>query len=163
MVSGQSAAGGCSDMAEDYVPSPLFGKGDLNSYLNRTQYCQPSEQVPVVCVLDTGINRGHPLLSHALAAEDLHSVEPGWGTDDIDGHGTEMAGLALFGDLGAALESAWPVVIDHRIESVKLLTLGGSNVVDSLHHGYLTGEAVARPEVIRCQLSWPVSDNYLGR
>ena len=34
MISGQLAAGGCSGMAEDYVPSPLFGKGYLNSYEN---------------------------------------------------------------------------------------------------------------------------------
>lgn len=119
----------------------------LADLLKRTEYVRPGAETPAVCVLDTGINRGHPLISPALAAEDLHSIEPGWGTDDRNGHGTEMAGLALFGDLGAALESAGPVFIEHRLESVKLLPQDGGNAGDSLHHGYLTSEAVDRPEV----------------
>lgn len=119
----------------------------LDDLLKRAQYAQPGAEAPVVCVLDTGINRGHPLISPALAVDDLHSVEPGWGTDDVDGHGTEMAGLALFGDLSAALESAGPVLIEHRLESVKLLPQNGGNAGDSLHYGYLTSEAVDRPEI----------------
>ena len=37
------------------------------------------EDVPHVCVLDTGINRGHPLLTSALGSRDLHTIEPGVG------------------------------------------------------------------------------------
>lgn len=102
---------------------------------------------PYVCLLDTGVNNGHPLLRPALDDADLHTVEPGWGVDDSEGHGTEMAGLALFGNLTNALETAEPVDVGHRLESVKLLPTDGANGADARHHGYLTVEAVSRPEV----------------
>ncbi len=100
-----------------------------------------------MCLLDTGINNGHPLIGPQLADLDLHTVEPAWGTDDADGHGTAMAGLALAGDLTEAIASGESVEIGHHLESVKLLNRSGSNSVDSQHHGYLTTEAVARPEI----------------
>lgn len=104
-------------------------------------------EAPYVCVFDTGVNHGHPLLSTALASVDSHTVEPGWGTDDSDGHGTAMAGLALIGNLTEALASTEPVQVRHRLESVKLLPSDGGNGGDARHHGYLTSEAVARPEI----------------
>ena len=70
----------------------------LEDLLARTQFTPDGNEVPHVCLLDTGVNRGHPLLAPALAVDDLHTVEPAWGTDDADGHGTQMAGLALAGD-----------------------------------------------------------------
>lgn len=103
--------------------------------------------VPHVCVLDTGVNHAHPLIAAGLAVPDLHTVEPGWGTNDGDGHGTEMAGLALAGNLTEALASQEPLDVAHRLESVKLLPAGGANGGDARHHGYLTTEAVARPEI----------------
>ena len=58
-----------------------------------------------------------------------------------------MAGLALFGDLTDALSSQFPVNVSHRLESVKLLTNDGANKGSARHHGYLTVEACARPEI----------------
>jgi len=119
----------------------------VDELLSRATFARPEELVPYVCLLDTGVNRGHPLISPALTPEDLHSIEPAWGTDDDDGHGTNMAGLALIGNLAEALESGEPVMIGHRLESVKLLPKDGDNPGDSHLHGYLTVEAVSRPEV----------------
>ena len=119
----------------------------LEDLLARTHYPDSDEDVPYVCLLDTGVNRGHPLLSPALAVDDLHTVEPGWGTDDGDGHGTEMAGLALAGDLTEVLAGSGPVDFGHRLESVKLLPHDGATGTDPEHHGYLTIEAAARPEI----------------
>lgn len=119
----------------------------LDDLLDRIQYSPEEENVPYICLLDTGVNQGHPLLTPALAPDDLHTVEPGWGNDDAHGHGTQMAGLALTGDLTVLLASSDAVELNHRLESVKLLSHDGANEEDSRHHGYLTKEAVARPEI----------------
>ncbi|HKY34438.1 MAG TPA: S8 family peptidase [Polyangiaceae bacterium] len=81
----------------------------------------PSEDAVAVCILDTGTNSGHMLLSPALAATDMHACKPQWGVADHDGHGTEMAGIALYGDLRAALVTSGPIELTHRLESVKIL------------------------------------------
>lgn len=119
----------------------------VDDLLDRLTVPEPADDVPHVCVLDTGVNNGHPLLTRALDRTDRHSVEPGWGFDDGHGHGTEMAGLALVGNLTPVLASNDQIAIGHRLESVKLIPENGANGGDSQHHGYLTIEAVARPEV----------------
>ena len=118
----------------------------LDELLARTQFPAAADEVPRVCLLDTGVNRGHSLLGPALDPGVLHTVEPGWGVDDDHGHGTQMAGVALAGDLTALLEGAEPVEPEHRLESVKLLPGPGAGG-DPRHHGYVTVEAVARPEI----------------
>lgn len=119
----------------------------LDDLMIRARYSSGDQNVPYVCLLDTGVNRGHRLLSPALAREDLHTVEPHWGTDDAEGHGTGMAGLALAGDLTHALAGTGAVHFRHRLESVKILPRSGATSNDPAHHGYLTVEATARPEV----------------
>ena len=118
----------------------------VNDLLSRTTFPQDTDDTPFACLLDTGINRGHPLLTRALSTNDLHTVEPGWGTNDVVGHGTEMAGIALVGNLADILAGNSPVEIDHRLESVKLIPWDGGTGSNSQHHGHLTVEAVARPE-----------------
>ena len=118
----------------------------LDHLLDRTTF-NGGPQAPHVCLLDTGINRGHPLISPILDTDDLYTVEPAWGTADDDGHGTEMAGLAIAGNLTDALDHNDDIEVEHRLESVKLLRDDGANGTDSRHHGYLTAEAVSRPEI----------------
>ncbi len=119
----------------------------LGDLLDRANFVETGEQVPHVCLLDTGVNNGHPLIAPALTDTDLHTVEPAWGTNDADGHGTSMAGLALMGNLANVLEAREPVEIRYRLESVKLLPQDGGNLGDARLHGYLMVEAVARPEI----------------
>lgn len=119
----------------------------LDELLGRVAVPAPEEAVPYVCLLDTGVNHEHPLIALALDDVDRHSVEPGWGLDDMAGHGTGMAGLALAGNLTTALSTNNPIAIGHRLESVKLLPHDGANGGDAQHHGYLTIDAVARPEI----------------
>jgi hypothetical protein len=104
-----------------------------------------SVDAPAVCVLDTGINAGHPLLEGSLASTDCHAIHPTWGTHDHDGHGTEMAGLALYGDLVPLLEDAGPVMLSHRLESAKILPPNGTN--DPELYASVTAEATSRPEI----------------
>lgn len=119
----------------------------LDNLLGRMTAPEPGAEVPHVCLLDSGVNHGHPLVAPALVSDDLHAVEPGWGVDDQDGHGTAMAGLALVGNLSEALASQELIAVLHRLESVKLVPHDGANGGDAKHHGYLTIEAVARPEI----------------
>lgn len=98
-----------------------------------------------VTLLDTGVNHGHPLLAPMVADGDRHTVEPGWGPDDANGHGTELAGLALFGDLTPALSDNGALSMPYRLESVKILQGPGDN--DGQSYGAITAEAVARVEI----------------
>lgn len=100
-----------------------------------------------VCLLDTGVNPGHPLLAPHIGLNDLYSVDPAWGGDDNVGHGTGLAGLALYGDLVDSLSSRSPITIQHRVESVKLLPAAAGNQKEP--HGALTMSAVALPEIAR--------------
>lgn len=115
----------------------------VNELLQRTTTSRG--ELPCVCILDTGVNNGHPLLTHSLSPNDLHTVHPDDGTADKNGHGTQMAGIALFGDLTDALDSEGRILLTHRLESVKLLRQDGDN--EGEHHGHLTVEAVSRPEI----------------
>ena len=119
----------------------------LEDMLARTRFSEDGHEVPRVCLLDTGVNRGHRFLEPAVAGEDLHTVEPAWGADDNHGHGTQMAGLALVGNLTEALGGSGLMQVDHRLESVKLLQWDGGGGTDSRHHGVLTVEAVSRPGI----------------
>lgn len=98
-----------------------------------------------VTLLDTGVNHGHPLLAQLVADQDRHSIYPAWGLHDEDGHGTELAGLALLGDLTSALSDDSIIEVPHRLESVKILRGSGDNEGES--YGAITAEAVARVEV----------------
>lgn len=84
----------------------------------------------VVCVLDSGVNSAHPLLAPACNEEAILAYTPDWGIGDNIGHGTPVAGIAIFGDLKAALESRGGVSVDHRFESVKIIEQGRENDPD---------------------------------
>jgi Subtilase family len=115
--------------------------------LARAIFPRAGDDTPHICILDTGVNRGHPLLVDSLDAQDLHTIEPGWGTDDGTGHGTCMAGLALLGDLTPLLLSGAKIVISSRLESVKLIEHNSGNTGDSRTFGYNTRQAVAQAEI----------------
>lgn len=105
-----------------------------------------SDHAPVVCILDRGVQARHPLLADSLAEEDLHAADSGWHHDPVIWpHGTEMAGLALYGDLQAAILDSHVVRLQHRLESVKLLPDGGGNNPDV--YGAVTARAVDQPEI----------------
>ena len=99
-----------------------------------------------VTLLDTGVSRAHPLIQPALSVDDRHAANPAWGLEDVKGHGTQMGGLALFGDLTPKLHQANPVSVLNRLESVKLLPDAGMNP----HHllGAVTRQAINTVEQV---------------
>ncbi len=114
----------------------------------RTEW--PGMDVPAVCLLDTGVNRAHILIEPALAEADLAAVRTEWGgADSPEGHGTGMAGLALFGDLTPHLTGTEILSLAHRLESVKILPPDGFDPTEERFYGVITKQAVALPETER--------------
>jgi hypothetical protein len=63
----------------------------------------PPRDAPVVVMADSGIAERHPLLEASIAAPGRSVVPDQPGGFDDHGHGTRMAGAALFDDLGREL------------------------------------------------------------
>lgn len=102
------------------------------------------DDAPVVCHLDSGVRRSHVLLSESLRPIDLHSVVDNSGADRR-GHGTLMAGLALYGPLDDLLTSTQLVNLAHRLESVKVLP-DAPAANDPRAYGLVTAQGVAAVE-----------------
>jgi hypothetical protein len=82
---------------------------------------EETNKTSFICILDTGINAAHPLIENTLNTNDLHTINEVWGKADMVGHGTGVAGLALYGDLTDILETEEKVVVNHRLESSKII------------------------------------------
>jgi hypothetical protein len=107
----------------------------------------PDAVAPAICLLDSGATRNHPLIEPGLDAADQHAYDNGWDVGDStfwNGHGTAMSGVALYGDLEAALSSGDPVDLRHRLETVKILPPNGQN--DPELYGAITEEGIRRAE-----------------
>ena len=108
------------EVASFYVEMENREQSDLvDALLERCRYDGDTDVF--ICILDTGVNNGHLLLKPVLDDNDLLSVRPEWGNDDHNGHGTLMAGTAVYGDLLSLLNERRPVRVLHRLESVKIL------------------------------------------
>lgn len=137
--------------------SPAFFLDDINrdeqrdvceELSERTEW--PGMDVPAVCLLDTGVNRAHVLIEPTLAEADMAAVKAEWGVaDSAQGHGTGMAGLALFGDLTPHLAGTDVPSLTHRLESVKILPPDGFDPTEERLYGAFTKQAVALPETER--------------
>ena len=114
--------------------------------LNRTQYLPHGDRrSSYVTLLDTGVSIANPLIRPSLEPHDRHAALPGWDLNDNEGHGTRMAGLALFGDLRVLLNSTAAIVVNHRLESSKVMPDAGANPYHLL--GDRTQKAVNAVEV----------------
>ena len=105
----------------------------------------PEKQDVAVCILDTGVTQVHPLIAPVLTPSDVQSYDPGWLVGDFNGHGTNMAGAAAYGDLMPALTGNGGVQLTHCLESVKIIPDQGEN--EPKLYGAITKECVARAEV----------------
>lgn len=129
----------------------------------------PSALAPAICILDSGATQGHPLIELGLEPADQHAYLDAWGVGDSahwNGHGTAMAGVALYGDLEAALSHGNAVELSHRLETVKVLPPTGQNepelygAVTEIGIGKAEAAAPRRPRVFCMAVT---SDVGLGR
>lgn len=134
------------------MSTPVSFFYNLDNYEQREWIKELSEQIDTsnqsdtsICILDTGINNGHPLLEKVLKDKDKHTVEPHMGLNDIDGHGTKMAGIATFFNLEEAFESKDIIKINHFLESVKIMNKPNDNKEEL--YGYITTRAISLAEI----------------
>jgi len=90
----------------DFPPQPTLTVGEL---LDLTIADFPSIQPPhdeasSITVLDSGITSAHPMLAPAIGEATTVPLALG-DVSDGNGHGTMVAGLALYGDVKACIES----------------------------------------------------------
>jgi len=116
---------------------------ELVEELRERSVIRPSDVY--VCILDTGVNNGHSLLQPLLDNADLLTVKPEWNTDDQEGHGTLMAGAAAYGDVYYWLNNRSAIMINHRLESVKILPLSNNNPKHLW--GYITSQGIYIAEI----------------
>lgn len=114
----------------------------VKELLTRTTYQKVGA---TVCLLDTGVSAAHPLLEKGINLDHVQAINSAWKPGDHQGHGTEMAGVALFNDLKQALISQKPIQIPHEIESVKILAPTGENKPEL--YGAITEQAVLLAEI----------------
>jgi hypothetical protein len=77
-----------------------------------------------LCVMDTGVNRGHPLIAERLPETRNLTIKDDWGSFDHyapTGHGTPMTGLCLYGDLTEALNQQGRLSAPFVLEAVKIV------------------------------------------
>jgi hypothetical protein len=110
----------------------------------RTQPAEPN--APFIGILDTGINRGHPLLEPLISEDNNLTIKTAWGTADDDDHGTQMAGLCLFGDLALELGNSGPVKAPVHVEGVKIVPPPAQRGNDEKLAGYYTAQGIATAE-----------------
>lgn len=133
----------------------------IEELLTRTDF---TDQNITICLLDTGLNSGHPLLTPTIGdPATIQAVEDSWGSEDHDGHGTEMAGVALYHNLKEKMGSNQRVIINHKIESVKILPPRGENSPEL--YGAITEQAVylseiSNPKAVRTICMAVTAPNY---
>jgi hypothetical protein len=92
----------------DLVPTSGISYQELNCDIDTLpgQIPHPPAQAARVCILDSGIATNHPLIAPAVA-ESISFVD-GEEPFDLNGHGTAVAGIALYGDLdGCNASNYW--------------------------------------------------------
>jgi len=106
-----------------------------------------AEDAPLIGLLDTGVNHGHPLLAPVMADADVQTLKPPWGVNDsyVNGHGTQMAGLAIYGDLSPILAGTGPVELTHGLQSLKFIHEPDPHRPEL--YGAVTIEGISRLEV----------------
>lgn len=80
-------------------PYELF-KGDFSPVIQN----ELNDRAPLAAVLDSGVFAGNPLLKNVVVAEEEFDTTEHT-TTDINGHGTAVAGIVVYGDFDSCLKN----------------------------------------------------------
>lgn len=86
-------------------PEPDLRYGDLlnHNLADLPSPISPQEDAIGLCIIDSGIVSGHPLLKTAVG--DTKSIPADLHSQELHPHGTSVAGIALYGDVAQAIEN----------------------------------------------------------
>lgn len=109
----------------DLPPRLGLELGVMQLDIQEVRQSTPPDNAPLVAVLDSGIAEGHPLLAPALG-DAQGFLLPDKASHDDNGHGTIVAGIALYGEVEACAQAKEFIpqlrllsgrVLDHKAES----------------------------------------------
>lgn len=114
---------GASNFIADHADLPSPAR--LQQILSIANRIVPAPTTaPWVTVLDTGVNYRNVLLTSSLPQARCRSVLGAWDPYDSDGHGSRMAGVALFGDLDAVAPGTGAIPLEVGLESIAVFAPG---------------------------------------
>ena len=130
------------ETTSDFIQMKNFDQLEwVESLAGRINY-EISNNLPIISILDTGVNNKHALIKNFLSNESLFSFEDSWGTEDHNGHGTAMAGLVLYQDLSNALLSSHRINVPAILESIKILPPPHLSDNDPRLYGFITEQSI---------------------
>jgi len=164
--------GAIAELRQPYsIPSKILqASNSVQAELSRELLARTvaaPDTAPAVCILDTGVNHGHPLLAIASSGVESWTFNAAWGTHDgaVDGHGTQMAGLSLYGNIAPLLTQTDPIKLTHRVESFKVIPDDNAPDPDydiesygHVYHAGMLAPEVAFPNRARVYCSAVTSD-----
>lgn len=122
--------------------------------LERIDYGENSAEVAAT-VLDYGVNHNHFILSKFISRSECETWDPAWPTYDNSiasnekHHGSQQAGIILFGNLTDKLTSRSRIKINYRIESGRILPPSNNNSPDL--YGEITKGTAYKVEITNPQ------------
>jgi len=133
--------GASSFIAEHRDLPPTDRLDQIRSIAKRVVPAPPG--APWVSLLDTGVNPASALLAPALPRTRCRVAASAWDPFDADGHGTMMAGVALYGDLGTIAPGSSAIHLDIALESIAVFDPGSTVRIPArtaIHRGVVRAE-----------------------
>ena len=126
----------------------------------------PPSAAPWVSLLDTGVNPASALLAPALPKGRCRAVTSMWDPYDADGHGSKMAGIALYGDLGTIASGTGRIPLEIGLESIAVFNPGSAVRIparDAISRGVIRAEQDEAHTRVYCLAATAVGEPEDGR
>ena len=126
----------------------------------------PPAAAPWVSLLDTGVNPASALIAPALPKSRCRTVISAWDPFDDDGHGSRMAGVALYGDLGTIASGTGRIPLEIGLESIVVFNPASTVRIparDAISRGVVRAEQDEAHTRVYCLAATAVGEPEDGR